>query len=332
MKTKIVSFGVNYPSKVVTNKDLEVMMDTSDEWIQQRSGIRERRWVTKEDTASGMAVKASKQALERAKLQPDDIDAIIYSCLLPDFVFPGGGVQLQHLLGFKRTVPALDIRNQCTGYLYALQVADAWIKAGMYKRILIATSEIHSTSMDNTTRGRDIAVLFGDGAAATIVEATDGKGSHVIDTLLYSEGEFAEKLALCHPSPNDHPRLSAETVIDPEKYYPKMDGKFVFKNAITRMCESLVEIAKKNKVGVQDIDFVVAHQANMRIIQMVMQQLGIPEHKTHFTIDRFGNTTSTTIPLTLNEAEEMGKVKRGQLVALTAFGSGFTWGASLVRL
>ncbi|MEQ1875698.1 MAG: beta-ketoacyl-ACP synthase III [Bdellovibrionia bacterium] len=330
MKTKIVSFGVNYPSKVVTNKDLEAMMDTTDEWIQQRSGIRERRWVTPDDTASGMAVKASQQALDRARLKADDIDAIIYSCLLPDYVFPGGGVQLQHKLGFKKMIPALDIRNQCTGYLYALQVADAWIKAGMYKRILIAASEIHSTSMDKTTRGRDIAVLFGDGAASTIVEATDGSGSHVIDTLLYSEGEFAEKLSLCHPSPNTHPRLTADTVID-EKFYPSMDGKFVFKNAVTRMCESLVEIAKKNKVGVADIDFVVAHQANMRIIQMVMQQLGIPEHKTHYTIDRFGNTTSATIPLTLNEAEELGKVKRGQLVALTAFGSGFTWGASLVR-
>ncbi|HEX4922532.1 MAG TPA: ketoacyl-ACP synthase III [Bdellovibrionales bacterium] len=330
MRTKIVSFGVNYPSKVVTNKDLEAMMDTTDEWIQQRSGIKERRWVTPDDTASGMAVKASQQALARAGLKADDIDAIIYSCLLSDYVFPGGGVQLQHKLGFSKMVPALDIRNQCTGFLYALQVADAWIRAGMYKRVLIATSEVHSTSLDVSTRGRDIAVLFGDAGGACIVEACDGNGPQILDTILYSEGQFAEKLSLCHPSPNSHPRLP-DTFSRDELYYPVMDGKFVFKNAVSRMCESLVELAKRNKVGVNDIDFVIAHQANQRIIQMVLQQLGVPETKTHYTLDRFGNTTSTTIPLTWNEAEELGKVKRGQLVALTAFGSGFTWGASLVR-
>jgi 3-oxoacyl-[acyl-carrier-protein] synthase III len=331
MRSKITTFGISVPSRVVTNKDLESMMETSDEWIQQRSGIKERRWVSPGDTCSGLAAKASQHALDRAGLKPDDVDAIIYSCLLADYIFPGGGVQLQHQLGFKRFIPALDIRNQCSGFLYALSVADAWVRSGFYKRVLIACSEVHSTSLDVSTRGRDISVLFGDGAASCIVEQAADNEPHIIDTQIFSEGQYADKLSLLHPSPNSHPRLSENMKLD-EKIYPAMDGKFVFKNAIARMCESLVEITKKNDVKLTDIDFVVAHQANQRIIQMVLQQLGIPETKTHYTIDRFGNTTSATIPMTLNEALEQGKVKRGQLVALTAFGSGFTWGSTLLRL
>lgn len=329
--TSIQSFGYFVPPKVVTNKDLEKLMETSDEWIVQRSGIRERRWVEPGETLLGMAVKASKDALNKAKLVADDVDAIIFSCLISDYIFPGTGVLLQRELGFTRTVPALDIRNQCSGFLYALSVADAWIKTGVYNRVLIVGSEIHSTSMDKTTRGRDVSVLFGDGAAACIVEkAAAGSSSKVIDTFIASEGQYAEKLCVKEPSPNKHPRIQ-DSMTDNMEIFPYMDGKFVFKNAVTRMCESVITVLTRNNLKTSDVNFVIAHQANMRINQMVLEQLKIPFEKTHHTLDRYGNTTSATIPLTMNEAVDQSMIKRGDLVVLVAFGSGFTWGASLLR-
>lgn len=328
--SRIVSTGVYLPPKVVKNSDLEKMMDTSDEWIQQRSGIVERRWAQPGETMCSMATSASQDALKNAKLNSDDIDAIIFSSLLSDYIFPGTGCLLQDSLGCKKTIPALDIRNQCSGFLYALSIADAWIKSGTYKRILISACEIHNTSMDKSPSGRDTSVLFGDGAASMILEATTDEKSRVLDVTLASEGKNADKLILEGPTPNDHPRISADTP-SKKKIYPYMDGKYVFKNAIDRMCESLSEIVQKNKLGLKDINFVIPHQANKRIIQMVLNQLQVPETKTHYTLDRFGNTTSATIPLTFHEAVEQKKVKRGDLVAFTAFGSGFTWGSALIR-
>jgi 3-oxoacyl-[acyl-carrier-protein] synthase-3 len=328
--SRIVSTGVYLPHRIVKNSELETLMNTSDEWIQQRSGIRERRWASPDETMCSMATAASLEALKEANLKATDLDAIIFSSLLSDYIFPGTGCLLQESLGCEKTIPALDIRNQCSGFLYALSIADAWIRTGQYKRILISTCEIHNTSMDKSPEGRDLGVLFGDAAASVIVEATTDPMSAVLDISLASQGKFALKLSLEKPSPNSHPRLSDEVMKD-EKIYPTMDGKLVFKHAIDRMCESVTEIAKKNNVDIGAIDFVIPHQANVRIIQMVLQQLKIPETKTHYTLDRFGNTTCATIPLTIHEALKLKKIKKGDLVALTAFGSGFTWGSALVR-
>jgi 3-oxoacyl-[acyl-carrier-protein] synthase-3 len=329
-RTKFVSFGKSLPKRVVTNSELEKYMETSDEWIQQRSGIKERRWVSEGETMIGMAKAASFDALKNGNLNPDDLDAIIFCSLISDYVFPGSGCLLQKELGCKKPIPALEIRNQCSAFLYALSIADAWIRTGFYKRILIVGAEIHSTSLDISTAGRDISVLFGDGAGAVIVEATNEPNVGVIDTFIAAEGMNAEKLYLSRPSPNDHPRIEDGMKMD-RSYYPVMDGKFVFKNAILRMSESMGILAQRNRVRPEDVDFVIAHQANMRINQAVMEYIGMPMEKTHHTIDRYGNTTAATIPLTMGEAVELGKIKRGDLVALVAFGSGFTWGASLLR-
>lgn len=329
INTRLAAFGHAVPHKVVTNKDLEKIMDTTDEWIQQRSGIKERRWVSPGETLLGLSAQASREALEAAGWKADDLDAIIFASLLSDYVFPGTGCLLQKELGCTRTIPALDIRNQCSGFLYSLSVANAWIRAGMYKKILIVGAEIHSTSMDLTTRGRDVSVLFGDGAGACLVEATtDATG--IIDLIIASEGEHAERLFLRDPSPNDHPRLALSGELKPS-IYPHMDGKYVFKNAILRMSESMMQVLDRNKIQKDEVDFVIAHQANYRINQMVLEQLGIPHSKTHHTMIHYGNTTAASIPLTFHEALKLGKIKRGDLVALTAFGSGFTWGSALLR-
>lgn len=321
------------PPKVVTNHDLEKIMDTSDEWIQQRSGIKERRWIESGkpgQTTLGMATAAAKQAIERAAIDVNEIDLIIFGALVTDYIFPGTGVLLQCELGFKNPVPALDIRNQCSGFVYALSLADAWIRSGMYKKILIVGSEIHSTSLDKTTRGRDIAVLFGDGAGAAIIERATDETSYILDSELHSEGQFAEKLAIRKPSSNDPSRLGEDTEFTKD-WYPEMDGKHIFKNAVTRMTEVATSLLNKNGFSARDVDFVIAHQANMRINQMVLQQLEIPFEKTHHTLDRYGNTTMATIPITLDEAVQLGKIKRGDLLVTVAFGAGFTWGANLIR-
>lgn len=330
MRTRIVSFGKYLPTRVVTNKELESLMNTTDEWIQTRSGIKERRWISPGETSAGMATAASLDALKNAGLVADDIDAIIYACMMSDFVFPGSGPLVQHQLGFTKTVPAIDVRVQCSGFIYSLSVADAWIRSGFYKRVLVIGSEVQSTTLDISSRGRDNAILFGDAAAACILEATSDENNCLWDHVLHSEGQWAGKLGLFKPSPNDIPRLGEGQVMT-DAVYGSMEGRFVFKHAVQRMTESLVEICQRNKVKTSDIDFVIAHQANKRIIEVVLNQLQISESKTHYTLDRFGNTTAATIPLTMGEAVEQGKIKRGDLVAMTAFGSGFAWGASLLR-
>lgn len=330
MNAKILSFGTYVPPRIVTNKELEKMMDTSDEWIQQRSGIKERRWIEPgKDTCHSMAHKACEEALKKANLKPDDIDAIIFGSLLTDNVFPGTGVLLQKSLGFTNTIPALDIKNQCSGFLYALSVANAWIKSGMYKRVLVCGSEVHSCRLDKTTRGRDVSVLFGDGAGACILEATSDN-SGIIDIHIASQGEFADILCLKEPGSNIDLRKDFTSVED-KNWYPHMEGKTVFKHAVSRMIESMSYLLDKNSFKNTDVDFVIAHQANMRINAMVLEQLKIPWEKTHHTIDRYGNTTMATIPLTMSEAIDLGKIKRGDLVALVAFGAGFTWGSAILR-
>lgn len=318
------------PPKVVTNKDLETLMDTSDEWIRQRSGIEERRWVEGETTA-GMAEAACRQAIQNAGLEVDDIDAVIFGALVTDYVFPGTACLLQEKLGFSQPVPGLDIRNQCSGFLYGMSIADAWIRSGMYRRVLLVGSEIHSTTLDISTAGRDVSVLFGDGAGAAVIEACEETDPHIIDTVLHCEGKYAESLLVAKPSSNDMPRVPLEGFQGRRDHFPKMEGRVVFKNAVSRMTESMHELFKRQNLSASDVDFVIAHQANLRINNAVMDGLGLSLDKTHNTLQKYGNTTMATIPITVHEAVNEGKIKKGDLVAFVAFGAGFTWGASLLR-
>jgi len=331
MRSTITGVGKYLPSRVVTNKELEKMMDTTDEWIKQRTGIEERRWAEPGDTTSGMAYEAAVLAIKDAGKTPQDVDAIIFATLSPDNFFPGNGVLLQKLLCPERTIPALDVRNQCSAFLYALSIADAWIRTETYKCILIVGSEIHSTGLDQSPTGRDIGVLFGDGAGAALVEPAKGDAG-VLVTKLHSEGLYAEKLWIHRPSSSDFPRLTKDVQkIDPS-FYPEMDGKFVFKHAITRMCEVIIESTKAAGLSLDDIDFVLAHQANLRINMMVLEQLKIPPSKTLNTLQKYGNTTAATLPIGMEEAKRAGLLKKDQVLAMVAFGSGFTWGASLMKL
>ncbi|MDZ4676426.1 MAG: beta-ketoacyl-ACP synthase III [Oligoflexia bacterium] len=331
MQSKISGVGKYVPPRVVKNQELEALMNTSDEWIRQRTGIEERRWAEPGTSTSSMAFEAAKEALIDAGKTADDVDCIVFATVSPDFCFPGCGVILQKLLTPNRTIPAIDIRNQCAGFLYSLSVADAWIKTGVYKCILVVGSEVHSTGLNKTPAGRDISVLFGDGAGAVVVEPTHNANEGIILTKLHSEGQNAEKLWCHRPSSADYPRLNINEQIIDESFYPHMDGKFVFKNAVTRMCEVLAEACAEAKINLKDIDFVIAHQANLRINQMVMQQLEMPPEKTINTLQKYGNTTAGTIPITMEEAQTHKLLKKGDLVALVAFGSGFTWGATLLR-
>ncbi len=331
LRTRVQGSGMFVPKKVVKNKDLEEMLNTSDEWIVQRSGIEERRWVEPGDTILSMATEASRQAIQNSNLEVDDIDAIIFGCLVSDYIFPGTGCLLQAELGCKRNIPALDIRNQCSGFIYALQVADAWIRAGMYKNVLIVASEIHSTSLWKKPEGRDVSVLFGDGSGAIVVSANEDSERILLDSVIYSQGEFADKLCLKKPTPNDFPRLKDPVHEAEREWYPFMEGRAVFKHAVTRMCEVMSEICKKNNIDIQDVKMIIPHQANLRINLTVLETLGLPFDRAHHTLQKYGNTTMSTIPITAHEAREEGKIKEGDLVAYLAFGSGFTWGAALVR-
>jgi len=331
IRARITGLGKCVPKRVVTNHDLEKLMDTTDEWIVQRTGIHERRWAEPGvETGASMAAEACRGALKNAGRSMDDVDAIIYATIHSDWLFPGGGVQLQDLLCPDRPIPALDVRDQCSGFLYALSVADSWIRTGTYKTILVVGAEVQSTSLDVTTRGRDIAVLFGDGAGAALLEATTSPEEGIINVVLHSEGKYANKLWTQKPSTSDFPRIAPRLLEDPG-VFPYMDGKFVFKHAVTRMCEVMGEALNKARLRPEQIDFVIAHQANMRINQMVLQQLGIGENKTFHTLPKYGNTTAATIPITMCEAREAGHIKKGDVVAMVGFGSGFTWGASLMR-
>jgi len=317
------------PERVVSNKELSERMDTSDDWIVERTGINERRWVSEDDTGASMALSASTDALEQAGLEAGDVDAIVLATLSPDHFFPGTGVFLQRELGLEG-VPALDIRTQCTGFLYGLSVADAWIKSGQYRTILLVGVEIQSTGIDVTTRGRDMAVLFGDGAGAVVLGATDQKGRGVLSTHLHADGRHAEILWCDAASSARHPRITPED-LEEGRQYPTMVGKEVFKHAVTRMPEVVREALSANDLTTDDIDLLIPHQANLRISEMVRRRLGLPEERVYNNIDRYGNTTSATIPIALAEAVDQGLLGRGDLLALTAFGSGLTWGSALIR-
>ena len=328
-RTVIEGVGFHVPSRVVTNEELTRHMDTSDAWIRERTGIEERRWVEPGTTGAEMARSASLAALRDAGMQAEDLDAIVLATLSPDHTFPGTGVFLQRELGVSG-IPALDVRTQCTGFLYGLSVADAWIRAGQYRRILLVGVEIHSTGLDVSTRGRDLAVLFGDGAGAAVLAAHEGDDRGVLATRLHADGRHAEALWLDAPSSARHPRLSAED-LEKGRHYPRMEGKEVFKHAVTRMPQALEEALADQGLGVDDVDLLIPHQANLRISQMVQRRLGLPDDRVFNNIHRYGNTTAATLPIAMAEARDAGRLADGDLLALVAFGSGFTWGSALVR-
>ncbi|MBU2946872.1 3-oxoacyl-ACP synthase III family protein [Zobellia uliginosa] len=331
--SKITGLGYFVPENVVTNDDLAKVMDTNDAWIQERTGIKERRHVVKGgDTTTTMGVKAAKIAIERAGIDKDDIDFIVFATLSPDYYFPGPGVLVQRDLGIK-TVGALDVRNQCSGFIYALSVADQYIKTGMYKNILVIGSELHSHGLDMTTRGRGVSVIFGDGAGAAILSREEDNSKGLLSTHLHSEGQHAEELSLIAPGMGKRWVTDIIEDNDPndESYYPYMNGQFVFKNAVVRFSEVIMEGLKTNNLTPTDINMLVPHQANLRISQFIQKKFGLGNDQVFNNIMKYGNTTAASIPIALTEAWEEGKIKEGDVVVLAAFGSGFTWGSAIIK-
>lgn len=310
----------------MTNDDLAKLMTTSDEWIFQRSGIKERRYIEEDGIgAADLAVPASERALEHAGVKKEEIDAIIFATLSPDYTFPGSGCLLGNKLGLPG-VPALDIRNQCSGFIYGLSIADAWIRAGMYEKVLLVGSEVHSTGLDFSDRGRDVAVLFGDGAGAAVIGKAKDGDTGLLSIALHADGSAAQDLWLEAPASKYIPRITKE-MLDEGRHFPKMKGKQVFRWATDKMPEVAHEVLGKAGLGIQDVDLFVPHQANQRINQLVAWRLEIDEEKVVHNIEKYGNTTAATIPILLAEAEQSGRLRRGMKIAMVAFGSGYTWGA-----
>lgn len=349
-RTKIAGLGFYVPENIITNQEMESWMDTTDEWIQERTGIRERRFGTRhKESTSGMGVKAARIAIERAGITKDDIDFIIFATLSPDYYFPGCGVLVQRELGITHTgIGALDVRNQCSGFVYGLSVADQFIRTGMYKNILLIGAEMHSMGLDFTTRGRAVSVIFGDGAGAAILQSTDEHGKGVLTTKLHADGTHAEQLAMINPGAHggyhvadpsifgyeDEPygkSFISQKMLDEAMLFPYMDGQLVFKHAVVRFHE--VILSALNEIGATpaDISMLVPHQANLRISQFIQKKLGLRDDQVWNNIQRYGNTTAGSIPIALTEAWEAGRVQSGDLVCLAAFGSGFTWASALIR-
>ncbi|MBX0335459.1 ketoacyl-ACP synthase III [Pontibacter sp. HSC-14F20] len=328
--SKIAGVGHYVPEKVVTNFDLEKIMETSDEWIRERTGIQERRYFQEGvDTTSNMGAKASMKALEMAGLKPEDVDMIVFATLSPDYVFPGSGVLMQREMGLKE-IPALDVRNQCSGFIYALSVADQFIKTGMYNNILVVGSEIHSNGLDFSTRGRNVSVIFGDGAGAVVLTPSEKAERGILSTHLHADGEFAEELAVIDPGSTKKDRLTHE-MIEEGTVYPYMNGNQVFKHAVTRFPEVIEEALNQNGYKSSDVDMLIPHQANLRITSYIQQKMGLPAEKVMSNIQKYGNTTAASVPIALSEAVQEGRIKEGDLVCMAAFGSGFTWASALIR-
>jgi len=331
--SRIAGIGHYVPANVVTNQDLTKIMDTTDEWIVERTGIHERRWIdpATEDSPSVMGTKAARIAIQNAGITPDDIDFIVLATLSPDYYFPGPGVMVQDQLGI-REVGALDVRNQCSGFVYGLSVADQFVKTGMYKNVLVIGTENHSGGLDKTTRGRNVSVIFGDGAGAVVVQRSEDKNRGILSTHLHSEGKHAKELALLGPNTAHWvDKIIEENNPDDLSYYPYMNGNFVFKHAVTRFAEVIMEALEANKLKTTDINLLVPHQANLRISQFIAHKMGLGEDQVYNNIMRYGNTTAASIPIALSEAWQEGKVKQGDIVCLAAFGSGFTWASALIR-
>ena len=331
--SKITGLGFYVPENVVTNDDLSKIIDTNDEWIQERTGIQERRHIVRgQDTTTSMGVKAARIAIERSGLSNVDIDFVVFATLSPDYYFPGPGVLVQRDLGL-RTVGALDVRNQCSGFVYALSVADQYIKTGMYKNILIIGSEIQSTGLDMTTRGRGVSVIFGDGAGAAVLSREADLTKGILSTHLHSEGQHAEELVVKAPGMGGRwiTDIIADNDPNDESYFPYMNGQFVFKNAVVRFSEVINEALQANNLEVSDIDMLIPHQANLRIAQFIQKKFGLTDDQVFNNIQKYGNTTAASIPIALTEAWEQGKIKSGDTIVLAAFGSGFTWGSAIIK-
>ena len=329
--SKIVGLGHHVPETVITNEYLSTLMDTNNDWIVERTGIHERRWMDPaKDTVANMAAKASRMAMERAKLTEKDLDFIVFATITPDYFFPGSGVLLQRELGLDGRIAALDIRNACSGFIYALSVGDQFIKTGMYKTVLVVGAEIQSTALDISTQGRNTAVIFGDGAGAVILQASDNAG--ILSTHLHSDGHFAEELYVKDPgSSRPHKERQPEQILDTSTYKVVMNGNQVFKHAVVRFMEVINEALKANNLKKDAIDLLVPHQANLRISQYIQEKLGLNNDQVYNNIMRYGNTTAASIPIALSEAWAEGKIKENDLICLAAFGSGFTWASALIR-
>ncbi len=329
-RSRILGIGMKAGSRVVTNDELSTRMETSHAWIVERTGIEQRRWVGEGETGASMATEASREAIQRAGIDVQDIDLIIYATLSPDFNFPGTGVFVQRALGLKE-IPCLDIRQQCTGFIYGLSIADAYIRTGTFKNILLIGSEVHSTGLDISTAGRDVTVLFGDGAGAAVIGRATDDQHMILSTHIHADGSEAEILWTEYPASARSPRISAEAIAE-RRHYPTMNGKRVFKHAVTRMPQAIMEGMMANGIkSITDVDMMIPHQANLRINQMVAQMIGIPAEKTHNNIMKYGNTTAASIPICMHEAIELGKIQPGDLVCLVGFGAGLTWGSAFLR-
>ncbi len=329
-RARIAGTGHYVPDRVVTNHELESEMDTSDEWIRERTGIRERRFTDAETTCSDLGSKAAELALADAGWEPQDVQFIVFATLSPDMYFPGNGVLLQRALGLPG-VGAMDVRNQCTGFVYSLSVADAFVRMGMYERVLVVGAERHSAGLRMDEKGRDTAVLFGDGAGAVCVELTDGAdGSVLISHHLHADGRFAEELCIRSPGAGVRPWLTKE-MVDDGSSHPYMNGREVFRNAVKRFPEVIMEALDSEGLTLEQVDAVIPHQANQRITDAVTKRLGLPQEKVISNIELYGNTTAASIPIALSEVVRSGVVQRGSLVCLAAFGSGFTWASTLLR-
>jgi 3-oxoacyl-[acyl-carrier-protein] synthase-3 len=328
--SRITGLGHHVPEKVITNEYLSTLMDTNNEWIIERTGIEERRWIDPaKDTVANMAAKAARMALSRAKLSERDIEFIVFATITPDYFFPGSGVLLGRELGLEG-IPALDIRNACSGFIYALSVADQFVKTGMYKTVLVIGAEIQSTALDLSTRGRNTAVIFGDGAGAAILQASDKPG--VLSTHLHADGRYAEELYIKDPgSSRPNAERQPEQITDTSTYKVVMNGNQVFKHAVVRFTEVILEALEANGLKKEDINLLVPHQANLRISQYIREKLQLKEECVYNNIMRYGNTTAGSIPIAMSEAWAEGKMKENDLICLAAFGSGFTWASALIR-
>ena len=346
-RSRIAGIGMYVPEQVVTNQDLTRYMDTSDEWIQERTGIKERRYAHRtQETTTTMGVEAAKIAIARAGLTASDIEMVIFATLSPDYYFPGCGVLLQRAMKMKE-VGALDVRNQCSGFVYALSVGDQFIKTGMYKNVLVVGSEKHSFGLDFSTRGRNVSVIFGDGAGAVVLQRSENENSGLLSTHLHSDGDSAEILAMFNPGTHANHWLEqpvadfdqaeigqmffSHAMIDKAQVYPNMDGQAVFKKAVVKFPEVILEALHQNNLQPSDLKLLIPHQANLRIAQFVQQKLKLSDDQVFNNIQKYGNTTAASVPIALCEAWEQGKIKEGDLVCLAAFGSGFTWASALLK-
>jgi 3-oxoacyl-[acyl-carrier-protein] synthase-3 len=331
VNSRILGLGRYVPERVVTNADLTHLMDTSDEWIQQRTGIRERHFITRDTGGADLGAVAARDALAAAGVEAADLDLILVGTLSPDVDVPGDASFLQRNLGV-RGMPVMDVRNQCSGFLYMLAVADSFIRSGGARYVLVVGAEIHSTGLDLSTAGREVAVIFGDGAGAAVLGPESDPRRGIFSVHLHSEGRYAEKLMVEAPSSKVRPRVTEDMLDDPgSRLWPRMEGRYVFKHAVTRFPEVIQEALAASGHTIADLDLLIPHQANLRISQMVAMGLELPEEKVFNNIQRYGNTTAASIPIALHEAVEQGRVRPGALVCLAAFGAGFTWGAALMR-